>query len=87
MLVTPDRARRWLVESMLNGDPQRRVDRRKVCHYADLIQYGRWAPEDPQTIYKPVRIKPGGCVIDGHHRLHAVALADVPAEIDVRICE
>ena len=47
---------------------------------------GEWTDADPQTVYKPVRIMPGGYVIDGHTRLHAVVLADVPAEMDVRIC-
>ena len=87
MLVTPDQARRWLVASYFYDDPQRRI-RRDVCReFARRMVAGEWTDADPQTIYKPVRIKPGGYVIDGHTRLHAVALADVPAEIDVRICE
>ena len=87
MLVTPDQARRWLCDSYLNQDPQRRI-RLDVCReFARRMVAGEWTDADPQTVYKPVRIMPGGYIIDGHTRLHAVALADVPAEMDVRICK
>jgi hypothetical protein len=83
--VTPDQARRWLINSWYSGDPQRHVDQRKVEALVSKITNGKWEDLDPQTRYQPVRIRQNGYIIDGHHRLFAVSLAETAAEMEVFI--
>jgi len=87
VLVTPGQARRWLEESAENGD--REIKRKlqwKVDLLADRIKSGEWTEKDPQKQHHKVRLRVRGgtaSIVQGHHRLHAIAQAGIPADLEI----
>lgn len=79
MQVTPEQARQWLM-----GSKQSNVEMPKMIKYATRLMNGEWNPK--LMFNSPVIIRKG-YVRDGHHRLFAILLADMPAECNVRIDE
>lgn len=69
IVVTPEMARRWLGVNVAN----RTVRETRVAKYRDDMESGRWT-----FAGDPVRFDVNGVLIDGQHRLLALAEADVP---------
>lgn len=67
--ITPDLARRWLG---LNCHTNRKLSKRTVEAYAREMSAGRW-----QLTHQAIAFNQTGELIDGQHRLHAVALSGV----------
>lgn len=71
--VTPDLARIWLSAAINSGN--RSVRRGVVTRYREDMVNGRW-----HLAGDPIRFDVDGRLIDGQHRLHAVAAAGVPVQ-------
>ncbi len=72
--VTPNRARELLLRA--HDQPQRHVRDAVVARIAHAIRQGQW-----KVTHQPIAIDPSGIVIDGQHRLSAVARADMTVEM------
>lgn len=72
--VTPEMARQWLDES--EGTRQRGVRKNRVAKLVHAIQSGQW-----RVTHQGIAIDVDGVVIDGQHRLHAIAQAGEPVEV------
>jgi hypothetical protein len=70
--VTPGLARQWLAKNVHN----RPLSEDLALHYAEAMARGEW-----ELNGEPVIFGPGGVLVDGQHRLHAVVLADVAVEM------
>lgn len=75
MIVTPAMAKTWLNSLAEN---QRKLRDTKVAQYARDMKAGDW-PLTGDT----VKIDTNGKLIDGQHRVAAIALADIPVEMFV----
>lgn len=71
LTVTPDMAAQWLEKNSNN----RNVRKAWVETLARAISNGEW-----ELTYDPIRFNGDGTLIDGQHRLAAIALAGVPVE-------
>lgn len=69
--ITPETAERLLAGAA--GIPQRAVTARRVAGFAGAMKRGQW-----QITHQPIAIDPAGVLIDGQHRLQAIALAGMP---------
>lgn len=75
MTVTPELAKKWLAD---NHNSQRRVNHAAVQAIADDIRAGAW-----KLTHQGICFDKEGALIDGQHRLHAIAHAGIPVEIMV----
>lgn len=76
-LVTPEAAEAWT--SSQPGPEQRPVNHSRVERYAALMRAGRWIR--PQS---EVTFDAAGRLLNGQHRLHAIALAGRPQWLPVQ---
>lgn len=67
--VTPDLAKEWIG---IANYQNRKLRNGRVESYADMMRRGQWVMTGD-----PIRFDVNGRLIDGQHRLHALALADV----------
>lgn len=74
MMVTPEQATKWLEANVSN----RSVRPSRVKQYAEAMTEGKWL-----YTADPIRFDEDGRLIDGQHRLMAVAKAGVPVELQV----
>jgi hypothetical protein len=74
MLVTPEMAGDWL-DYRNASEKNRTVARTVVAKYADRMTRGEWT-----LTHQGIAFDTDGWVIDGQHRLLAVALAGIPQE-------
>lgn len=72
--VTPDMARAMLEES--EGARQRGVRKNRVAKLVHAIQSGQW-----RVTHQGIAVDTNGVVIDGQHRLHAIAQAGETVEV------
>lgn len=72
--ITPKKAMEYLKTSLGN----RPISKISVQSYADTIRKGDWMLNGV-----PIVFDNEGHLLDGHHRLHAVILADIPVRMDV----
>ena len=73
--ITPQKARMYLDSSLGN----RPISRQFVTRYAADMRAGKWMVNGVPIIFDE-----DGHLIDGHHRLEAVLVANVPVTFDVR---
>lgn len=71
-LITPEMAQQYLSTSLGN----RPLNKRAVRQYAAMMQLGRWAMNGESICFDS-----NGALVNGHHRLHAIMLGQVPVEI------
>lgn len=74
MQVTPEQATKWLDRNIANRD----VRPARVKEYATAMREGRWL-----YTADPIRFDSAGRLIDGQHRLMALAKAGLPLEMHV----
>jgi hypothetical protein len=72
-VVTPERARQWLT---VDNHRNRKIKDGRVSYLADEIASGRW-----QLTHNGIAFDLKGNLLDGQHRLAAIAKAGVPVEI------
>lgn len=68
--ITPDRARAMLDQTEALGFTNRSIRRGRVEKLAHAIRLGQW-----QLTHQPLALTTEGAVLDGQHRLHAIAVA------------
>lgn len=73
--VTPELAEKWLRESKTVN---RNLDKKHIGHLAQALKDGTY-----QTTPQGISFSLSGDLIDGHHRLHAIALARVAQQMVV----
>lgn len=74
--VTPDMAEQWI--KLSKGNPRwnnKMVNKAKVNRFVEDIQKGRWHPANNSIAFDA-----DGVLVDGHHRLFAIAQAGIPCE-------
>jgi hypothetical protein len=79
--VTPKRAQEWLDRS--HDLPQRTLSRHRIDRLTHAILSGQW-----QLTHQPVALDPSGRVLDGQHRLTAIAEAgqqDPDIEVEIMV--
>ena len=74
MEVAPDQAMRWLDGNVHN----RPLDHKYVDYIAQEIKAGRW-----KLMHQGIAFDPHGVLLDGQHRLWAIALSGVAVQINV----
>lgn len=74
ILVTPEMATEWLKANTMN----RKIRKSHVRTLVRDIREGRW-PFNPQ----PISFGTDGSLLDGQHRLHAIAMAETPVQLAV----
>jgi len=74
VMVTPQMAQKWLS----NGGKNRNISISKVKEYADSMNAGKWVLNGVPIIFDI-----GGKLIDGQHRLSAIALSGITMPMNV----
>jgi hypothetical protein len=72
--VTPDIAARFLMKN----DGNRKLREHRAAYLARAIEEGKW-----KLTHQPIAIGKRGRLLDGQHRLRAICLANMPAELVV----
>lgn len=68
--VTPEMA----ADFLKSNDHNRAITEANIARIAWEIQAGEW-----EAIHQPIAFAPGGSIVDGQHRLHAIIKAGLPA--------
>lgn len=84
VVLTPEMAQKILKESNYGG--QRKVDRRSVNVYAEMMRRGLWELADPISF---ARLHGNLTLVNGQHRLHAIVAygREVEFRIAINECE
>lgn len=72
--LTPSDAEKLLLNS--TGQRQRAMNARRVSSLARAIRDGQW-----KITHQPIAIDPGGVLVDGQHRVAAIAQAGLNVEV------
>jgi hypothetical protein len=75
LMITPDMAREFLAKNMKNN---RHVMKNTVHSYARMMRNGNW-----NLTHQGIAFDENGELVDGQHRLAAIAEANVPVEMMV----
>ena len=71
--ITPEQAKNYLETQQLNRNP----NKLRVMEYVDRMQKNQW------VVSQPITFDSEGCLIDGQHRLLAVAKFGFPVTFSV----
>ena len=76
--VTPEQARKWLDRQKPNPEERRPINSVVVGHFVEDMRESRWLPNGA-----PIVFDKDNQILDGMHRIVAVAEAGVPVEFIV----
>lgn len=76
VLLTPDDAQKLLAVS--EGQSQRNIKKASVERLVHAIETGQW-----RLTHQAIALDSSGIVIDGQHRLHAIARCGVPVQVQI----